>query len=96
MRFVVDRRRPGDVADERELVFERFHRTDAARDRAAGGTGLGLAIVRAIAIAHGGSATAGVSPEGGARFVLELPGFRPRAGAATPSIADDLQASTLS
>ncbi len=96
IRFLVEDDGPGVSVEERERVFHRFHRTDAGRNRAAGGTGLGLAIVRAIAIAHGGSATAGVSPEGGARFVLELPGFRPRAGAATPSIADDLQASTLS
>ena len=55
--------------------FDRFHRTDAARDRASGGTGLGLAIVRAIADAHGGGVSAGGSPEGGARMELELPGF---------------------
>jgi signal transduction histidine kinase len=56
-------------------VFDRFHRTDAARDRASGGTGLGLAIVRAIADAHGGTVRASSSPEGGARIELELPGF---------------------
>ncbi|HWJ50114.1 MAG TPA: ATP-binding protein, partial [Solirubrobacteraceae bacterium] len=68
----------------RERIFARFHRTDAARDRASGGTGLGLAIVRAIADAHGGTVTASASPEGGARIELELPGFTPareRAGA---------------
>jgi signal transduction histidine kinase len=31
--------------------------------------------VRAIADAHGGSVSAGASPEGGARIELELPGF---------------------
>src|SRR5262249_24908281 len=54
-----------------------FYRTDSGRGRAAGGTGLGLAIVRAIADAHGGRVTASASPEGGARIVLELPGFSP-------------------
>jgi signal transduction histidine kinase len=39
---------PGIPADERERVFERFARLDAARDRDAGGTGLGLAIVREL------------------------------------------------
>jgi signal transduction histidine kinase len=73
--FVVEDDGPGIPADQRERVFDRFHRTDAARDRASGGTGLGLAIVRAIAEAHEGRATAGSSPEGGARIELELPGF---------------------
>ena len=77
IRFVVDDDGPGIPLDQRERVFHRFHRTDAARDRASGGTGLGLAIVRAIADAHGGTVTADSSPEGGARFTLELPGFTP-------------------
>ncbi len=75
LRFLVEDDGLGIPPDQRERVFRRFHRTDAARDRASGGTGLGLAIVRAIADAHGGSVTAGESPEGGACFELELPGF---------------------
>jgi signal transduction histidine kinase len=75
IRFLVEDDGLGIAPDQRERVFHRFHRTDAARDRASGGTGLGLAIVRAIADAHGGTVTAGESPEGGARFELELPGF---------------------
>jgi two-component system OmpR family sensor kinase len=73
--FVVEDDGPGIPPDQRERVFDRFHRTDAARDRASGGTGLGLAIVRAIAEAHGGTVAAGVSPDGGARIELELPRF---------------------
>jgi len=80
IRFVVEDDGLGIPPDQRERVFHRFHRTDAARDRASGGTGLGLAIVRAIADAHGGSVAAGESPEGGARFELELPGFTPAYG----------------
>jgi two-component system OmpR family sensor kinase len=75
VRFLVEDDGPGIPADQRERVFDRFHRTDAARDRASGGTGLGLAIVRAIADAHGGTVRASSSPEGGARIELELPGF---------------------
>jgi len=77
VRFVVQDDGPGIPADQRERVFNRFHRTDLARDRASGGAGLGLAIVRAIADAHGGVVTAGESPEGGASIELELPGFTP-------------------
>jgi two-component system OmpR family sensor kinase len=73
--FAVEDDGPGIDPDQRERVFDRFHRTDAARDRASGGTGLGLAIVRAIAEAHGGRVTAAASPEGGACVTLELPGF---------------------
>ena len=78
MRFVVEDDGPGIRADQRERVFDRFHRTDAARDRASGGAGLGLAIVRAIAEAHGGRVSAGASAEGGARMVLELAQFTVR------------------
>ena len=35
--FVVEDNGPGIVPDQRERVFERFHRTDTARDRASGG-----------------------------------------------------------
>jgi signal transduction histidine kinase len=75
LRFVVEDDGPGIPADQRERIFDRFHRTDAARDRASGGTGLGLAIVRAIAEAHVGHVAVGHRPEGGARIELELPGF---------------------
>jgi signal transduction histidine kinase len=79
IRFIVEDDGPGIPLDQRERVFHRFHRTDAARDRASGGTGLGLAIVRAIADSHGGAVSAGESPEGGARIELELPGFTAQA-----------------
>ncbi|NUR84117.1 MAG: HAMP domain-containing protein [Nonomuraea sp.] len=57
---------------DRERIFERFTRLDAARSRDAGGTGLGLAIARDVAMAHRGSVCV-EDCEGGARFVLRLP-----------------------
>ncbi len=75
VRFVVADDGPGIPPDQRERIFDRFHRTDTARDRASGGAGLGLAIVRAIAQAHRGSVTAGDRAGGGAKVELELPGF---------------------
>ncbi|GII91910.1 sensor histidine kinase [Sinosporangium siamense] len=57
---------------EREVVFQRFTRLDAARSRDAGGTGLGLPIAREIAEAHGGILTVEDSDRG-ALFVLRLP-----------------------
>ena len=78
VRIWVDDDGPGIAPAERERVFDRFHRSDSGRARTAGGTGLGLAIVQTIVNAHGGRAWAADSPLGGARVVIELPGFRPR------------------
>jgi two-component system, OmpR family, sensor kinase len=75
--FLVEDDGPGIPDEERERVFDRFHRIDAARDRASGGTGLGLAIVDAIAKAHGGGVRASGSELGGARIELVLPHFTP-------------------
>ncbi len=58
---------------DRERIFERFVRLDAARSRDDGGAGLGLAIARDVAVRHGGTLTAGEAPTGGARFELRLP-----------------------
>ncbi len=57
---------------QRELVFQRFTRLDASRNRDAGGTGLGLPIAREIARAHGGLLRLEDSTRG-ARFVLRVP-----------------------
>ncbi len=58
--------------DQRELVFQRFTRLDAARTKDAGGTGLGLSIARQIAQAHKGTLTIEDSDQG-ARFVARIP-----------------------
>ena len=65
---------PGFPAGFLPHAFERFARPDSGRSRGDGGTGLGLAIVRAIAVAHGGVATAANKPGGGAVVRLRLPG----------------------
>jgi two-component system, OmpR family, sensor kinase len=78
IRISVEDDGPGIPAGERELIFDRFHRTDFSRARREGGSGLGLAIARAIVMAHQGLIWADASPEGGARIVFELPRFEPR------------------
>ena len=62
---------PGIPVAERERVFERFHRLDAARST--GGAGLGLAIARWIVDLHGGKIRAESAGARGCRMVVELP-----------------------
>ncbi|MHB8293071.1 MAG: sensor histidine kinase [Acidimicrobiales bacterium] len=64
---------PGLDAEAREHVFDRFYRADTSRSRDHGGSGLGLSIVAAVAASHGGRAYVDPAPEGGCRFVVELP-----------------------
>lgn len=66
----------GDVIapEDLEHLFERFYRTDRARERQPqGGFGLGLAIARSIAEAHGGTIGAASSHEEGTTFTVLLP-----------------------
>ena len=54
-------------------IFERFYRTDRARDRASGGTGLGLAIVKHIVQIHEGQVDVTSKVGQGSTFSLCLP-----------------------
>ncbi len=63
---------PGVPPEDAPHVFDRFYRGSTARGRH--GSGLGLAIVRQVAEAHGGSVRVESPEDGGARFVLALPG----------------------
>jgi two-component system, OmpR family, sensor kinase len=73
--FAVSDDGPGLPEAELDRVFDRFHRTDAGRDRRRGGTGLGLAIARALVEAHGGRIWAESRAGAGATFRFELPRF---------------------
>lgn len=78
---------PGIAPEDRDRVFDRFVRLQAARTRHAGeatGTGLGLSIARDIATAHGGTISVGPTTtsgggqaERGATFTVRLPALSP-------------------
>jgi signal transduction histidine kinase len=71
---------PGIPRDERERVFEPFHRGKAAERNATPGSGLGLSLVRHVVRAHGGTVRAEGREGGGAVVTVELPA----AGEGTP------------
>ncbi|MDQ2710129.1 MAG: HAMP domain-containing histidine kinase, partial [Actinomycetota bacterium] len=73
---------PGIPDRDRDRVFDRLVRLDAARHRDHGGAGLGLPIARALARAHHGELTC-QPHHPGARFLLTLPLTRPTAGQRT-------------
>src|SRR5262245_31506499 len=57
---------PGIPADRREDVFLPFYTTHK------GGSGVGLSFARQVALAHGGTISAGEAPEGGAAITLMI------------------------
>lgn len=63
---------PGLTAEQKERVFDRFWRSDAARDRQGGGSGLGLAISKSIVEAHNGRIAVTAIPGQGTTFTITL------------------------
>jgi two-component system, OmpR family, sensor histidine kinase MprB len=63
---------PGIAEADLPYVFDRFYRSDTARNTP--GTGLGLSIVAQAVTMHGGWIKAGRSAQGGAEFTIQLPG----------------------
>ncbi|MDG4476204.1 sensor histidine kinase [Thiovibrio frasassiensis] len=62
----------GVAAQHLPRLFERFYRSDAARNRKVGGTGLGLAIVKHIVQAHGGEVDVISEVGKGTTFTIQL------------------------
>jgi two-component system, OmpR family, sensor kinase len=83
---------PGLPSQERELIFDRFHRSDPSRSRDSGGAGLGLAIVDAIVAAHGGTLDALDNTPTGAVFRASFPLrlYRPDDSEATSPVQESL------
>jgi PAS domain S-box-containing protein len=69
VRISVRDRGDGIDADQRERIFEPFHRASTS----APGVGLGLHISKEIVELHGGTLSVESPPDGGSRFVVTLP-----------------------
>ncbi len=63
---------PGIEPQHLPRLFERFYRTDKARNRDQGGTGLGLSIVKHVAQTHGGQVTVDSTIGQGSTFSIHL------------------------
>ena len=70
----------GISAEHLPMIFERFYRVEASRNRQTGGTGLGLSIVRALVLAQAGRVKADSAAELGTTITFWLPASenRPR------------------
>ena len=69
IRVAVSDRGPGIPAEDRDRIFEPFHRLSTQTR----GVGLGLHIAREIMNLHGGSLTVAERPGGGTTFAITLP-----------------------
>lgn len=73
VRFVVRDTGIGIAPEDREHVFDRFYRAEAAREMGLPGVGLGLATCKEIVEAHGGTIALTDRPGPGSEFVVTLP-----------------------
>ncbi len=68
---------PGILAEEADLIFDRFYRSKQHRQDRTPSTGLGLPIAKTIAELHRGRIWEEPAPGGGGLFVLTLPAASP-------------------
>ncbi|MHB1208902.1 MAG: sensor histidine kinase [Acidimicrobiales bacterium] len=64
---------PGIAPEHQQRIFDRFYRTEEARDRISGGTGLGLTIARSAATSLGGHIELDSTIGQGSTFRLVIP-----------------------
>ena len=69
----------GLTPEEAKMVFSRFWRAEAGRNRESGGLGIGLSIVKEIVSRHRGWAQVEGKKGEGARFTIHLPLYDPAA-----------------
>ena len=76
--FTVKDHGVGIPTEEIPYIWERFHKTDKARNRAQQGKGLGLAIVRGLVSRHHGEVKVKSELGKGSTFYVILPAMPPR------------------
>jgi signal transduction histidine kinase len=74
IRISVEDEGPGIPPRERRKIWDPYHRLDRDVEGQVRGSGIGLAVVAELAQTAGGSAMVEGARNGGARFVIELPG----------------------
>jgi len=74
IRIQVEDEGPGIPANKLTAIFDRFYSERPEGEKFGTHSGLGLSISRQIIEAHGGTIRAENRPEGGARFMVGLPG----------------------
>ena len=64
---------PGVSQEKLELLFERFYKSDQAKNMVVEGLGLGLSVVKTCAEIHGGEVSSFINDKGGLSIKLSLP-----------------------
>ena len=85
VRLDVEDEGPGVDPRERTTIFEPYRRGERAIGSVAVGSGIGLSVVREVVAWHEGTIHVEGGPRGGARFVIDLPGWREAAAAPAPA-----------
>lgn len=73
-RVAVEDQGPGIPSEDRGRIWEAYHRLDRDRESAVAGSGIGLSVVHELVVGLGGAVAVETAPDGGARFVVEVPG----------------------
>lgn len=73
VRLVVDDHGPGIPESSRRRVWESFYRLERDAGSAVAGSGIGLSVVMELVLLQNGRAWVEDAPDGGARFIIQLP-----------------------